>query len=128
MYGCIPLHAQNHCRHCDCTSLIASTLTLARMICSNNHQFLTHSSQHQWAGPHLGMWQQTLDVLRHAGGVVGCGAAYALHHVHAVARLLADSTVVLGAPEVGPLLGHLGQLQGLCTPAPPSGCAHCFEG
>lgn len=78
-----------------------------------------------WIGPYLGMWQQALDVFRHAGGVVGCGAAYALHHVHTVSRLLTDSTVVLRAAEVGSLLGHLGQLQGLCTPEPISKYPQC---
>ena len=65
----------------------------------------------------LSMGDQTLNVLGHAGGVVGCGAADALHHVHSIPRLAAHSTVVLGTPEVGPLLCHLSQLQALCTPA-----------
>ncbi len=62
------------------------------------------------------MGQQALDVLRHAGGVICCWAAYALDHIHTVSRLSTDGTIVLGAPEVSPFLCHLSQLQGLCTP------------
>lgn len=62
------------------------------------------------------MRHKALDVLWHAGGVVGGGAADALDHVHPIPRLVADITVVLGAPEVGALLRHLSQLQALRTP------------
>ena len=55
----------------------------------------------------LCMRQQALYVLRHTGGVVCRGAANALDHVYTIARLLADRTVVLRAPEVGSLLCHL---------------------
>lgn len=65
---------------------------------------------------HLGMGQQALDVLGHAGGVVCCGTANALDHVYAIARLLAEGTVVLWAPEVRALLRHLSQLQALSAP------------
>lgn len=63
------------------------------------------------------MGQQALDVLGHTGGVICSGTADALHHVHTIARLLADGTVVLWAAEVSALLGHLSQLQALGTPA-----------
>ena len=63
------------------------------------------------------MGDEALDILGHTGRMVGSGAANALDHVHPIARLLADGTVVLWAPEVSALLGHLSQLQALSTPA-----------
>lgn len=62
------------------------------------------------------MRQQALDFLGHARGVVRCGTANALHHVHAVTRLVTYCAVVLRASEMGPLLCHLCQLQALGTP------------
>lgn len=62
-------------------------------------------------------WHEALEVLGHAGGVVGGGAAQALDHVDAVPALAAAGAVVLGAAEVHALLGHLCQLQLLHTPA-----------
>ena len=62
------------------------------------------------------MGQQALNILGHTGGVVCSGAANAFDHVHPIARLLADRTVVLRASKVCSLLGHLSQLQTLRTP------------
>ena len=66
---------------------------------------------------HLVGRDQALEVLGHAGGVVGRGAPQALDHVNAVPALTAAGTVVLGAPKVHTLLGHLSQLQLLDTAA-----------
>lgn len=81
-----------------------------------NIQWVTWNSMDGMAAD-LSMRHETLNVLGHAGGVVGCGTADAFHHVDSIPRLAADSTVVLGTSEVGPLLSHLSQLQALCTPA-----------
>lgn len=65
---------------------------------------------------HLAVLQHLACILGHAGCVVGCGAARTLDHILPIARLTAHVAVVLRAPEVGALLGHLSQLELVHTP------------
>ena len=80
--------------------------------------WLLRNSPRELRGPDLEGGPQAVEVLRHAAGVVGCGAADALDHVDAIAALATDRAVVLRAAEVHAALCHLRVCQPVHTPAP----------